>query len=86
MATKPKLGDLVEVTWLDTTAFTNTTIAKVKLSRGVNIGELVRIDKHSIILQTGIYPDDAPPDQLGDFTIIPRSWEDKIRVLKRRRK
>ena len=86
MASKPKLGDLVEVTWLDTTAYTNRHINDVKLSKAINIGGLVRFSRKEIVLQTGTYPEDKPADRLGDFTIIPRAWTDKIKVLKRGRK
>ena len=83
---KPKLGDLVEVQWLDCTSYTNRNLSEVKLSRGVNIGELVKFNRKEIVLKTGDYPDDKPADRLGDFTIIPRQWSDKIKILKRRKK
>lgn len=79
----PKLGDLVEVQWLDTTGYTNRQLSAVKLSRAVNIGTIARINKAEIVLQTGDYPDDPPDERVGDWTIIPRAWTDKVKLVKR---
>jgi len=85
-AYRPRLGDLVEVQWFDTTAFTNTRLSDVKLSRGVNTGVIVKHNRKEIVLRTGNYPDDPPADRLGDFVAIPRAWTDKIKLIKKAKK
>ena len=81
---RPKVGDLVQVEWLDTSAFTNARMSSVKLSRGVNMGIVCKVSKTEIMLQTGNYPDDPLDERLGDFTIIPRAWTDKVKLIKRK--
>ena len=77
-----KVGDLVEVDWLDAQGFYNTALADVKPARTKNIGILVEIRAKYIVLQTGLYLDDIKPN--GDYTAIPRGgWLSAIKVIKK---
>jgi len=75
---KAKVGDLVEVSWVDAVGFVNDTYDKVKVTEVKNIGWLMRMDDKEIVLKSGCYSDGT-----GDFTAIPVSWSDKVRVIER---
>lgn len=81
---KPKIGDIVEVEWLDAVGLTNQAKSKAKPVKAKNIGKWIEDQETHVVLQTGIYLDDgADPD--GDFTVIPKGvgWLQNMRLIKR---
>jgi hypothetical protein len=80
-----KLGDLVEIEWLDAAGFVNEPLSRVKIAKARNIGYVAKLEKQFIALTTGIYLDDGS-DPMVDATTIPRGWFESIKLLKRARK
>lgn len=78
---KAKIGDLVEVKWLDAGTRTNIPLSQVKLFPAENIGYLEKTTRDMIVLRTGLYPQDGDIDA----TIIPRGCATEIKVLLRQK-
>ena len=79
-----KEGDLVEVYWRDAAGFINERRSKAVAAHAVNVGKVVVMSKMSITLETGIYTDDGD-DPVGDYTVIPRGWITKVRVIEEKK-
>ncbi len=76
-----KIGDIVEITWEDCCGFINTPLSKVVIHVAKNMGKLIAEEESYYILQTGIYPESDEKE--GDYTIIPKGWEQSIEVIGR---
>ena len=77
---KCKLGDLVEVEWLDAQGFINDSEEKAHIISVKNIGILRVDDDREIVLQSGDYSDKS-----GDYTAIPKGWQEKMTLIERRK-
>lgn len=79
---RPEIGDLITVKWIDAAGYTNECLSKVVCPKASNTGVLVRRTKRFMVLQTGNYPNDSIDDPVGDFTAIPNSWANSIKIHK----
>ena len=75
---KCKIGDIVEVSWVDAQGFINTEREKVKICKVKNIGRLIEDNDEQIVLMTGDYM-----DKTGDYTAIPKGWQESIRLIEK---
>ena len=78
-----KVGDLVEISWIDCQGFTNEELSKVKVAQATNVGVLISEEDNCYILRSGNYPETDDNSQEGDYTAIPKGWEQEIRVVER---
>ena len=78
---KARIGDLVSITWLDAKSTTNLPLSKATPAKAINRGILVKETDSYYVLQQGIYLDDGPDPDM-DCTVIPKGWEQEIKVLK----
>ena len=78
---KAKIGDLVEIHWIDAKSTTNVPLSKATPARAINRGVLAKETDACFVLQHGIYLDDGPEPDM-DCTVIPKGWEQEVKVLK----
>jgi hypothetical protein len=78
---KARIGDLVEITWLDAKGTFNMPLSKATPAKAVNRGILVKEEDTFYVLQQGVYLDDGPDPDM-DCTVIPKGWEQDIKILK----
>ena len=64
----PKLGSLVEITWLDAVGYIGADQSEAKPSTCITIGRLVTVRSRSLVIATSLYEDGS-----GDFTVLPKS-------------
>ena len=64
----PKLGSLVEITWLDAVGDIGADQSEAKPSTCITIGRLMAVKRQSLVLATSLYEDGS-----GDFTVLPKS-------------
>ena len=82
MAAKAKIGDLVEVAWLDASGAVNGALAKAGPSPAVNVGWLTKEEPDYIVLVTGRYTEEKE-DRTVDWTALPLGMIERITVIKR---
>jgi len=75
---KCKIGDIVEVSWVDAQGFINAEKEKVKICKVKNIGKLIEDSDEQIVLMSGEYP-----DEVGDYTAIPKGWQESMRLIEK---
>jgi len=73
---KCKIGDIVEVSWVDAQGLINGDREKAKISKVKNIGWLIEDSEEQIVLMTGEYP-----DGVGDYTAIPKGWQESMKLI-----
>ena len=73
-------GDYVEIWWQDAVVYTNERLSKAVALSAVNLGRVVSVTPHVIVLETGRYIG-LDPDTVGDYTVIPIGWVSKVRIL-----
>jgi len=76
-----EVGDIIEITWKDACRRTNETLASAVPWEASNLGKLVKETDSYFVLRTGLYKNS--PDGEGDYTVIPKGWEDKIEFIAR---
>ena len=82
---KAKIGDHVEVYWLDARGVINDNFSKAVPAKAISRGVLRRNEEDYLVLEHGIYPDekDTPVDDpCGDWTVLPTAWATEIKVIK----
>jgi len=77
---KPKLGDLVEVDWIDAVGIINDDYEKAKIHKCKSIGILMRDTEKEVVLCSSTYGDGS-----GDYTAIPKGWQEKVTLTERRK-
>jgi hypothetical protein len=72
----PKLGSLVEITWLDAVGYIGATQDEAVPSTCITIGRLVTVRRRSLVIATSLYEDGS-----GDFTVLPKSMLLKVKTI-----
>jgi len=75
---KCKIGDIVEVSWVDAQGLINEEREKAKICKVKNIGWLVEDSDEQIVLMSGEYT-----DKTGDYTAIPKGWQESVRLIEK---
>jgi len=73
----PKLGSLVEITWLDAVGYIGADQSEAKPSTCITIGRLVTVRSRSLVIATSLYEDGS-----GDFTVLPKSMLLGLKVIR----
>ena len=75
---KCKIGDIVEVSWVDAQGCINEERSKAKICKVKNIGRLIEDSDEQIVLMSGDYSDNT-----GDYTAIPKGWQESMRLVEK---